>query len=114
MSTAFVVVTILSAATLTFSVAADYFLRDQVLVNMGRAGVPTTWLPGLAALRAAGALGLLVGLAVPLIGAAAAAGVILYFALAIVTHLRAHWYSIGYPGFYLMLAAGSLVLGLAS
>jgi hypothetical protein len=26
----------------------------------------------------------------------------------------AHWYSIGYPAFYLVLAAGSLVLGLAS
>jgi DoxX-like family len=68
----------------------------------------------LAGLRAAGALGLIVGLGVPLIGAAAAVALILYFVGAIITHLRAHWYSIGYPGFYGLLAAGSLVLGLTS
>jgi hypothetical protein len=115
MSTAYIVITVLAAAALTFSVAGDYVLRSQVLVNMGHAGVPTSWLPTLAALRAAGALGLLIGLAVPPIGVAAAIGVVLYFLGAIITHLRARWYdSIGYPGFYLVLAAGSLVLGLAS
>jgi hypothetical protein len=114
MSTAFVLATILSAATLIFSVGADRFLHAQVIANMHRAGVPTSWLPTLAALRLVGALGLLIGLRVPLIGAAAAIGVVAYFAGAVITHLRAHWYSIGYPAFYLVLAAGSLVLGLAS
>ena len=114
MSLAFVVVTILSAAALIFSVSADFLLRDQVVANMGRAGVPASWLPTLAFVRAIGALGLLVGLRVPLVGAAAAVGVIAYFGAAIVTHLRAHWYSIGYPGLYLLLAAGSLVFGLAT
>lgn len=114
MSTTYVVVTILSAATLIFSVTADFFLRDQVRANMERARVPTSWLPTLAGLRAVGALGLLIGLGVPLIGTAAAVGVVLYFVGAIITHLRARWYSIGYPAVYLLLAASSLALGLAS
>jgi hypothetical protein len=114
-STSYLVVTILSAATLTFSVTADFFfLREQVLANMDRAGVPRTWLPTLAGLRALGALGLVVGLGVPALGTAAAVGVVLYFVGAIITHLRARWYAIGYPATYLLLAAGSLVLGLAS
>jgi hypothetical protein len=70
MSAAYVIVTILSATTLTFSVAADLVLRQQVLTNMSKAGVPTSWLPRLAGLRALGALGLLIGLGAPLIGAA--------------------------------------------
>ena len=114
MPTSYVIVTILSAATLTFSVTADFFLREQVLANMDRAGVPRTWLPTLAGLRALGALGLVVGLGVPALGTAAAVAVVLYFVGAIITHLRARWYAIGYPATYLLLAAGSLVLGLAS
>ncbi|MFL1377964.1 MULTISPECIES: DoxX family protein [unclassified Nocardiopsis] len=52
-------------------------------------GVPHTWIPVLGSLLGAGALGLLVGAAVPAVGLAAAAGLVLYFAGALVTHLRA-------------------------
>lgn len=114
MFTAYVVVTILAAAGLTFTVSADYFLREQVYANMDRAGVPRSWLPKLAVPRAAGAVGLLVGFAVPAIGIAAATGVVLYFVGAIITHLRARWYDISYPSIYLLLAAASLALLLAS
>jgi DoxX-like family len=62
-----------------------------------------------------GALGLLVGIGVPLIGIAASVALVLYFAGAIVAVIRAHWYSqIRYPAPYLVLAAGSLMLRLAS
>jgi DoxX-like family len=114
MSTAYVVVTLVTAVVLTFSAAADYFLRERVRANMDRVGVPRSWLPTLAALRVAGALGLLAGLALPPVGIAAAAGIVIYFVGAIITHLRARWYDISYPSVYLVLAATSLVLGLAS
>ena len=114
MTLAYVIVTILSIASLTFSVVADVFLADQVRANMDRAGVPRSWLPALAALRAAGAIGLTVGFAVPLIGTAAALGIVAFFAGAIVTHLLARWYGIAYPAVYLLLAAGSLVLNATS
>ena len=114
MNTAYVIVTILSILTLTFSVVADVALADQVRTNMDRAGVPRSWLPTLATLRAAGAVGLVAGFAVPFIGAAAAVGVVAFFVGAIVTHLRARWYAIGYPAVYLVLAAGSFVLNVTS
>lgn len=64
---------------------------------MGKVGVPDSWFPWLASLKAAGALGLLVGLGVPVIGAAAAVGVVLYFIGAVVTHVRAKDYEIAPP-----------------
>lgn len=112
MYTAYVIVTVMAAIAVSFTVAADVFLRERVLPNMDRAGVPRAWLPRLAAARAAGALGLLVGIWVPLIGIAAALGIVLYFVGAIITHVRARWYDISYPSIYLLLATGSLGLAL--
>jgi hypothetical protein len=37
-----------------------------------------------------------------------------YFVGAIATHLRARWYDISYPSVYLVLAAGSLTLRVAT
>ncbi|MEU4344615.1 DoxX family protein [Nocardia sp. NPDC023852] len=61
------------------------------------------------------AAGLLVGLAVPPIGAAAAVGLVAYFLGAVLTVVWARWYShIGYPLPYLVLAVASLGLFVAS
>jgi hypothetical protein len=112
--TAFVIVSLFAAAALVFSATVDFIRYEKVLANMARARVPESWLTTLGALKAAGALGLLVGLGVPWVGAAAAIGVICFFIGAIVTHIRAGWYSFTYPSVYLMLAVGSLSLGLAA
>jgi len=50
--------------------------------------VPRSWVPVLGALLAAGALGLLAGFVVPLLGTLAAASLVLYFAGALVAHVR--------------------------
>jgi hypothetical protein len=55
-------------------------------------------------LKAAGAIGLLVGIGVPLIGTAAAVGLVLFFIGAIITHLRARDYSFGLAVVFLLLA----------
>ena len=108
MVTAYVVVGGLLVAYLTFSVVADFARYHRVLTAMAKADVPQSWLPTLATLKAAGALGLLVGITVPLvgtatgtistaaaaIGTAAAVGVILFFVGAVITHLRARDYSL--------------------
>ncbi len=52
---------------------------------MVKAGVLESWMTTLDILKAAGALGLLVGIDVPLIGTAAAVGLILFFVAAIIT-----------------------------
>ncbi len=58
----------------------------------------------------AGALGLLVGIGVPLLGVAASVGLVLFFVGALITHFRARYWNIGPPVAYLLLAVGSLVL----
>ena len=94
---------------------ADLVRSPFVLDNAARVGVPSTWLPLLAALKAAGAAGLLVGLLiVPPVGIAAAAGLTLFFLGAIATHLRAHDHALLFPGGYLALAVASLILFLAA
>jgi hypothetical protein len=57
---------------------------------------------------------LLVGIAVPQIGIAAAAGLVLFFVGAIITHLRARDYSFGLAVVFLLLAVAALVLRLAA
>jgi hypothetical protein len=112
--TAYVLVSLLAAAALTFSATADFLRYEKVLASMTRAGVPESWLTALGVLKALGAAGLVIGTLLPAIGIAAAAGVVLFFVGAVITHVRARWYSFGFPMAYLVLAAGSLGLGLAS
>jgi hypothetical protein len=98
-------------ATLAVS-AADFARLKWVLANMTEVGVPLSWLPALATLKAAGAGGLLIGLlGVPVIGMAAAVGLVLFFLGAVVAHVRARvFYNIAFPVTYLLLAIASLVL----
>src|SRR5216683_944628 len=114
MVAAYVVVTILAAAANAFSATLDFIRYKQVLINIAKAGVPESWITMLGTLKAAGALGLLVGIRVPLIGTAAAVGVILYFAGAVITHLRARDYSLAPATAFGLLAVAALALGLVS
>jgi hypothetical protein len=115
MFTTYVVVTLMAIAANTFAATADFMRFKFVLITAAKVGVPESWLPMLGILKAAGALGLLVGLiGVPLIGTAAAVGLVLFFFVAIIAHLRVHDYSIGPAAAFLLLAVAALVLGLAS
>jgi hypothetical protein len=113
MFTAYVVVTLLATAANIYAATADFSRAEWIVVNMSKMGVPQSWMLPLGALKMAGALGLLIGFGVPLIGVAASAGLVLFFIGAIVAHMRAHWYSF-YPVAFLLLAVGSLVFRLAT
>jgi hypothetical protein len=114
MFTAYVVVTGLTAAANTFAATVDFTRPQWLLNNMARARVPQSWLSQLGALKAAGALGLLVGIAVPPLGVAASVGLVLFFIGAIITHFRARYWNIAAPVTFLLLAVGSLVLRVVS
>ena len=117
MYTAYVVVPLLAIAATAFSGVAALVHFEPILPGMARAGVPESWLTMLGALKTAGAVGLLLGLiGVPLIGTAAAIGLVLFFVGAIITHLRARDYAqqFGLAIGFLLLAASTLVLSLAS
>jgi hypothetical protein len=113
---AYVVVTLLAIAVNGFSGIAALVHWKQILPGMAKAGVPESWLTMLGGLKTAGAAGLLLGLAgVPLIGTAAATGLVLFFVGAIVTHLRARDHSpqFGLAIGFLLLNVATLALGLA-
>lgn len=92
--------------------AGDFAKAGFVLKTSREVGVPNSWVPVLGALKAAGALGLLLGLlGVPAIGIAAAAALTAFFTGAIAFHIRARvFYNIFVPAFFLALAAASLAL----
>jgi DoxX-like family len=94
MYTAYIIATVLAAFANIFSAVADFIRYKQVVSNMARAGVPQSWMTMLGVLKAAGAIGLLVGIGFPAIGAAAAVGLVLFFIGAIVTHVRSHFYGV--------------------
>lgn len=115
MTIAYVAVTVLAALMTGYSAVAAFTRAKWVADNLDAYGVPRSWWPWLGTAKAAGAVGLLIGLIVPAIGELAAVGLVLYFIGAIITVVRARWYShIPYPFIYMALAAGSLTLGVAA
>jgi hypothetical protein len=74
------------------------------------ARVPLAWFPWLAACEFAGAIGLLLGIAWPPLGLAAAIGLSIYFLGAIFAHARVGDVNgLGAPSFLLTLAVACLV-----
>lgn len=111
---AYVIVGVLLALVLAASAAFTFARNPAITDSMGKVGVPDSWLPRLASLKAAGALGLLVGLVVPFIGAAAAVGVVLYFIGAVIAHLRVRDYTFAPAAVLAVLAVAALVLRVTS
>ncbi|MFD4373402.1 DoxX family protein [Streptomyces sp. NPDC058486] len=106
------------AVLLALAMSASAFMaitrNPAVAGTMTKLGVPDAWMPWLGAAKAAGALGLLAGLAVPALGAAAALGLVLYFIGALITHLRAKDYELAPVLVLTVLPAAALVLRIAS
>ncbi len=109
---AYVTVTVLGAvfngaAAVTYLIGHEY-PRTQADMK----GVPRKWVPVLGMLLAAGALGLLAGFAVPLLGTLAASGLVLYFVGAVIAHLRVGSRDVVGGIVFLATAAAALALGL--
>ena len=115
MFVAYVVVTVITIVANAGIAVADLRRAQFVLANSAEVGVPESWVPLLAALKMAGAAGLLIGLlGVRFLGVAAAVGLILFFTGALIAHLRARvFHNLHYPGTYWLLAIASLALALA-
>jgi hypothetical protein len=113
---AYIVVTLITIAANAAMVIADLSKSKMVLANGAEVGVPTSWIPMLATLKAAGAIGLLFGLlGLRPIGIAAAVGLTLFFIGAVAAHVRARvFYNIAFPGGFLALAVASLILAIAA
>lgn len=111
MFAAYLTVTVLGAvfngaAAVTYLIGHEY---PKTQADMK--GVPRKWVPVLGLLLAAGTAGLLAGLAVPLLGTLAAAGLVLYFIGAIIAHLRVGSRNIVGGIMFLVTAVAVLALG---
>jgi DoxX-like family len=114
MSAAYVVVTLVGAGLVGFSAGSVFFRAKWVVEPLGEYGVPRSWWTWLGVAKAAGAVGLLVGLWVPVIGVLAGVGLVIYFLGAVITVARARWYShLGFPLVYMAPVVGSLVLAVS-
>ena len=112
----YVVVTAITI-TATAAIAVDDLRGAKfVVANSAEVGVPTSWIPILAALKAAGAAGLLAGLfGIRFLGILAATGLTLFFTGALIAHLCARvLHNIYYPGAFWLLAIASLARALAT
>lgn len=111
MFTAYVVVTVLAALWVAFSAYSIFVRATWVTEPLAEYGVPRSWWPWLGTAKAAGAAGLLAGLFVPVLGTIAAVALILYFAGAVITVLRARSYAhVPFPLLYLAPVAAALTL----
>ncbi|MFE2169208.1 DoxX family protein [Streptomyces sp. NPDC059447] len=107
---AYAVVGLLLALALTASAGFTLQRNDQIVANMRKVQVPDSWLPRLAGLKAAGAIGLVAGLWVTPLGVAAAIGVTLYFIGAVIAHLRVKDYELAPAAVLTLVAAAALTL----
>jgi hypothetical protein len=115
-STAYLVIAIITIAANAWAAAADLRPARFVLGNMAEVGVPRSWLVPLGVLKGAGAAGLLIGLlGVRPLGIAAGLGLMLFFIGALTAHVRSRvFHNIAVPGTYFALAAASTVLAVAA
>lgn len=115
MFTFYLVVAVCVAGMNLYAATNDFKRPEWMLAMMARMKVPEHWLLTLGILKFAGAVGILVGIRVPLIGVASAAGLVLYFIGAIATAFRARYYAhLPYPTVWLILAGGALALRLVT
>lgn len=116
MFAAYLIITVITIVANAWATAADLTQPKWLLANMDEVGVPRPWLPPLAALKGAGAAGLLLGLlGLRSLGIAAAAGLALFFAGALAAHVRARaFHNIAIPAAYFALAVASTVLAAAA
>ncbi|HEY8546858.1 MAG TPA: DoxX family protein [Acidimicrobiales bacterium] len=115
MTAAYVTATIVAVVANGYAATMDAVRPAWLLDNMARLDIPRSRLPLLGGLKAAGAAGLLVGLALPAVGVAAGAGLVLFFLGAVATVLRSGWYGhLPYPAAFLAIATAAFALRLAS
>jgi uncharacterized membrane protein YedE/YeeE len=113
MHTTYIVTTILAALANGYAASMNFAGAESVKVVADRVKVSTRWMIPLGILLASGALGLLIGFALPALGIAAAIGLVLYFVCALSAHVRARDPQIAGAVIFLVLVAAALTTDFA-
>jgi len=109
----YLVTTVVAALANGYAASLNFAGAESVKLVAKKVRVSQKWMIPFGALLAAGAGGLLAGLAVPVLGAAAATGLVLYFICALTAHVRVHDRGVGGAVSFLLLAAVTLAATLA-
>ncbi|MEU2509121.1 DoxX family protein [Streptomyces sp. NPDC007863] len=109
----YVVVTVLTSVVNGSAAIANLVGHDYPKSQADKMGVPRSWMRWLGTMLGLGALGLVAGFAVPLLGTAAATGLVLYFLGALWVHLRAGDYQLGAWAVFFCLPVAALALNLS-
>jgi DoxX-like family len=109
MHASYVVITILAALANGYAAVLNFIDAESVKVVADRVRVSREWMIPFGFLLACGALGLLIGFVVPVLGTAAAIGLVLYFVCALSAHLRVRDPGIGGAVSFLVLAVAALI-----
>lgn len=113
MFAAYVTLTVL-AAVFSGSAAVTYLIgHEYPKAQLDMKRLPRSWAPMLGTMLAAGSAGLLAGFAVPLLGALAAAGLVLYFVGALAAHLRVGSRQLAGPAAFFVVSVAALVVTLS-
>ena len=108
----YVVITILAVLANSYAASLNFVGAESVKVVANKVQVSQRWMIPFGILLASGALGLLIGFAVPVLGTAAAIGLVLYFLCALGAHLRVRDPEIGGAVSFLVLAVAALIADL--
>ncbi len=112
MYTTYVAITILVALANSYAAALNFVGAESVKVVANKVQVSQRCMIPLGILLAAGALGLLIGLAVPALGVAAAIGLVVYFICALSAHVRVRDPKVAGAFSFLALAVAALITNL--
>lgn len=107
------VIIVLAALAYGYAAMLNFVGAESVKVVAARIRMSQKWMIPLGVLLASGAIGLLAGLAVPVLGIAAASGLVVYFVGAMAAHVRAHDRSVGGAIVFLSLALVALAAEIA-
>jgi hypothetical protein len=113
MHVVYVLITILAAAAIGYAASLNFVGAESVKVVADRVRVSQRWMLPFGALLASGALGLLLGFAIPVFGVAAGIGLVLYFICAVGAHVRVRDPQIAGAVSFLVLAVAALAAHIA-
>jgi hypothetical protein len=105
----YVLVVLLAAVANGCAAGLNFAAAESVVAVADRLQLPRKCTIPFGTLLAAGAVGLLSGFAVPVLGKAAASGLILYFVCALAAHIRAGDRKVGGAITFLVIAVAALI-----
>lgn len=88
MDTAYIAITVLAAVAMASAATLSLVRHRLVVAAADVVELPRSWVPRLGALLGAGAVGLIVGFALPVLGVVTAVALVLYFLAAVGAHIR--------------------------